>query len=402
MSAATAQVPGHVPPDRVIDFNVYDPDPARSGYDEAWLALRDASAPLMWTTANGGHWIATRGELIRSILADHEHFSSRVLMVPKEFGISQLIPVGADPPDHRHYRALVNKVFSPASVRQLSGEIREYTATLIEDMKSQGACEFMEDFARKLPIVVFFKLADLPIEDHAKLDKCLAQLLHPATVEDQQAGFQGFADYLEPYIAVRRAVPADDLISAIVAGTVDGRPVTHDEAVNLCTSFVIGGLDTTLALMAFSMRHLAGDPALRAFLVANPDRIVDAVEEFCRRFPIGVNTREIREDFELEGVLLKAGELITTPQILHAFDESEYPDPLTVDIDRNWGGNSAFGHGIHRCPGSFLAKKEVQILVEEWLARIPDFAIAPGFKVEIDPGISSTIRSLMLRWPAEG
>ena len=112
--------------------------------------------------------------------------------------------------------------------------------------------------------------------------------------------------------------------------------------------------------------------------------------------------REIRVDHELDGMALKAGELITTPQILHAFDESEYPDPLTVDIDRNTGGNSAFGHGIHRCPGSFLAKMEVQILIEEWLKRIPDFGIAPGARIVISPGISSTIRSLPLRWTPQG
>ena len=402
MNAATAQVPPHVPADKVVDFNVYNPDPEGEGYDEAWVAFRDMSQPLMWTSANGGHWIATKGDLIRSILADHEHFSSKVLMVPKEFGISQLIPVGADPPAHLHYRALVNKVFSPASVRGLSGEIREYTAKLIDGMKDKGSCEFMEDFARKLPIVVFFKLADLPVEDHQKLDRCLEMLLHPATVEEQQAGFRGFENYLEPYIKRRRENPGMDLISAIVAGTIEGRPVAHDEAINLCTSFVIGGLDTTLALMAFSMRYLATDAELRQLLVENPDRVPDAVEEFCRRFPIGVNTREIRKDIELEGVVLKAGDLITTPQILHALDESEYPDPLKVDIDRNWGGNSAFGHGIHRCPGSFLAKKEVQILIEEWLTRIPDFCIAPGFHVEIEPGISSTIRSLQLRWTPKG
>ena len=170
----------------------------------------------------------------------------------------------------------------------------------------------------------------------------------------------------------------------------------------MCTSFVIGGLDTTLALMTFSMRHLAGDPDLRRLLAENPARIPDAVEEFCRRFPIGVNTREIRIDHELEGMSLKAGELITTPQILHAFDESEYPDPLTVDIDRNTGGNSAFGHGIHRCPGSFLAKMEVQILIEEWLKHIPEFVIEPGATIVISPGISSTIRSLPLRWTPQG
>lgn len=394
-----ATVPAHVPGDRVLDFDVYDPARGGPGYDEAWIALRDQSQPLMWTTANGGHWIATTGALIKSVLADHQHFSSQVLMVPKEFGISQLIPVGADPPQHLQYRALVNKAFSPGAVRRAADAIREHAVQLIEGFQPRGTCEFMEEFARELPIVVFFKLADLPFSDRDQLSGFLEQLLHPKSVADQEAGFQGFEDYLVPHINSRRENPGDDLISAIASGSVGKRRVSHAEAINLCTSFVIGGLDTTLALMAFSMRYLAGDQPLRQKLAENPERIGDAVEEFCRRFPIGVNTREVRADIELEGILLKGGDLITTPQILHAFDASEYPDPLRVDIDRNWGGNSAFGHGIHRCPGSFLAKMEVQIMVQEWLSRIPDFEIEPGFAVEIVPGISSTIRSLNLRWP---
>lgn len=385
----------------VTDFNVYDPDSTGIGYDESWLALRDLSPGLIWTTANGGHWIATRGDLIRSILADYEHFSSRQLMVPKDFALAQLIPVGADPPEHLQYRGLVNKVFSPAAVRSVSGYIREFTRTLVEEMKPRGHCDFWPDFAKMLPIAVFFKMADLPMDDQAELGDYMDMLLHPESADIQQQGFANFAKYLIPILAERRKNPGDDLLSAIAAGEVFGRPVTDDEAVNMGTSFVIGGMDTVLALMSFTMRYLSTDADLRHLLVDQPDRIPDAVEEFVRRFPIGVNTRLIREDYELDGVLLKGGDLITTPQILHAFDEHDYPDPLKVDIDRATGGYSAFGHGIHRCPGSFLAKHELRILLEEWLPRIPDFEIEPGARIVISPGITSTIRHLPLRWPTD-
>lgn len=382
----------------VVHFNVYDPDSEGIGYDESWIALRDKSPGIIWTTANGGHWIATRGDLIRSILADYEHFSSRQLMVPKEFAISQLIPVGADPPEHLQYRALVNKIFSPASVKKVSEFIRQFTRTLIEELKPRGHCDFWEEFAKMLPIAVFFKLANFPMEDQDKLSTFMDMLLHPESVDDQQKGFAGCAEYLIPVLEERRKNPGDDLLSAIAAGEVFGRPVTQDEAINMGTSFIIGGLDTVLSLMAFSIHYLAHDVELRHLLREQPDRIPDAVEEFCRRFPIGVNTRLIRDDYELDGVLLKGGELITMPQILHAFDEREYPDPLKVDIDRATGGYSTFGHGIHRCPGAFLGKTELRILLEEWLPRIPDFEVEPDFNVVISPGITSAIRKLPLRW----
>lgn len=386
----------------VTDFNVYDPDSTGIGYDESWVALRDQSPGIIWTTANGGHWIATRGALIRSILADYEHFSSRQLMVPKDFALAQLIPVGADPPEHLQYRALINKAFSPAEVRGVVDYVRSFTRELIEDLLPRGQCDFWPEFAKMLPIVVFFKLADLPLSDHGELNEYMEMLLHPENAEIQQQGFANFEKYLVPLIAKRRENPGKDVLSAISSGVVFGRPVSDAEAVNMCTSLIIGGLDTVLALMSFSMRYLAGDKALRHLLAEQPDRIPEAVEEFIRRFPIGVNTRLVREDYELDGVLLKGGDLISTPQILHAFDDREYPDPLKVDIDRATGGYSAFGHGIHRCPGSFLAKTELRILLEEWLPRIPDFDIEPGIEVVISPGITSTIRHLPLCWPVQG
>src|SRR5262249_10831973 len=149
---------------------------------------------------------------IRSILADHEHFSSKVLMVPKEFGISKLIPVGSDPPEHLYYRALINRAFSPGAVRRTTDFIRSYAGDLIDKMKASGACEFMNDFARQLPIEVFFKLANLPLDDRDMLERFLAQLLHPEHVENQDAGFQSFADYLVPIINERRRDPGDDVL----------------------------------------------------------------------------------------------------------------------------------------------------------------------------------------------
>ena len=386
--------------DPVVDFNVYNPDQTGIGHDESWLALRDQSPGIIWTTANGGHWIATRGDLISSIYADYEHFSSRQLMVPKQFAISQLIPVGADPPDHLQYRHLVNKIFSPAAVKKLGVFIRAFTRELIDRIEPRGQCDFWEEFAKELPIAVFFKLANFPIEDREKLVTFMDMLLHPESLEDQQAAFAGCAEYLAPLFEERRKNPGEDLLSAIGAGEVFGRPVTNDEAVNMGTSFIIGGLDTVLSLMSFTMNYLAGDVALRHLLRDEPDRIPDAVEEFCRRFPIGVSTRLIRDDYELDGVQLKGGDLITLPQILHAFDPAEYPDPLKVDIERATGGYSTFGHGIHRCPGSFLGKYELRILLEEWLPRIPDFEVEAGFEAVITPGITSAIRHLPLRWAA--
>ncbi len=398
--AGTAQpVPDHVPAGRVIDIDVYNPAPALDDPTEAWARLHDRDEGLLWTTGNEGHWIATRGATITAILTDHESFSSNVLMVPRERGLSNLLPTAADPPRHRPFRMVIQKAFTPASVRGLEAGIRDLCRELIAGIKPLGQADFMEHFASQLPTAVFLRLADLPLSDFGLLYKWMESVMRPDGSVDQVEVMGSFADYLRPILQQRKADPGADVLSAIATADIDGRAITEDEAVNMATTLVLGGLDTVAALMSFSWNYLARDPDLQRRLAANPERIRDAVEEFSRRFPVGTNTRVTARDTEIDGVTIKAGDLVTTPQILHALDDREYPDPLRFDIDRQTGGYSSFGHGVHRCPGSFLGKTELRIALEEWLAAIPEFDIAEGARVKVMPGVTAGIFHLPLAWP---
>ncbi|RYD40097.1 MAG: cytochrome P450, partial [Verrucomicrobiaceae bacterium] len=107
MAGTAHPVPDHVPVERVVDIDVYNPAPALDDPTEAWAALHERDEGLLWTTGNEGHWIATRGATITAILTDHESFSSHVLMVPRERGLSNLLPTAADPPQHRPFRMVI-------------------------------------------------------------------------------------------------------------------------------------------------------------------------------------------------------------------------------------------------------------------------------------------------------
>lgn len=392
-------IPPHVPTDRVIDLDVYNPAPHLDDPVAAWRLLHDRDETILWTTGNGGHWVATRGSSIKAILEDHESFSSHVLMVPKERGLSNLLPTAADPPRHRPFRMVIQKAFAPASVRALEEGIRELSRELIAKIAPQGEGDFMEDFASRLPTAVFLRLADLPLEDFALLYGWMEMVMRPDGSADQEDLMQRFADYLLPILRERKASPGDDVLSAIATADIDGRSIIEEEAVNMATTLVLGGLDTVAALMSFAWDYLARDPELQKVLSESPERIRDAVEEICRRFPVGTNTRITARETQIDGVTLKAGDLVVTPQILHALDEREYPDPMRFDLDRQTGGYSSFGHGVHRCPGSFLGKVELRIALEEWLAAIPEFGIAPGARVKVTPGVTAGIFSLPLAWP---
>jgi cytochrome P450 len=392
-------VPAHIPGDRVVEFDVYNPPDKGANYFRAWKEFQDRSADLVWTTGNGGHWIATRGAVIRAIFDDYKHFSSSILLLPRERGAAvSLPPTSLDPPAHRPFRALLNRGLSPSAVRGIEQSVRTYATGLLDELKTRRGCEFIGDFARFLPLQVFFRLANLPMTDREKLEYWMTQIIRPDGSMTQDEAMGSFANYLKPILEERRKNPGNDLLSAVATGTIDGRPITPEEAIAVGTTLLIGGLDTVVAFMGFIMNYLAGAPEARSYIRAHRDEMHNITEELFRRFPVGTNVRRVTEDLEFHGITLRREDLICMPQVLLSLDERVYQRPMEVDFSRNSGGYVTFGQGVHRCPGSYLAKTEVTILLEEWLPRIPDFEVEPGVEIIVSTGTTSGILNLPLRW----
>jgi cytochrome P450 len=397
-------IPDHVPKDAVVEFDIYNPKGIEGGLDNAWGALLAEGLPeFLWTPCNGGHWIATRGADIRSIFSDYTRFSSRLLMVPREKNEhSGLIPLFLDPPAHRPYRAIISPALSPRMVRNMEPAIRALAIELIESFRGQGGCEFVDDFARRLPIQTFLRLVDLPDTDRAMLTHWAEQFNRPDGTMTTQQVMQAFADYLKPWITARRSEPGEDMLSHLVTGSVDGRPLTDAEAVQLCTLVMLAGLDTVASFLGLMFLHLARHPDNRSSLIADQTRIPDAIEELVRRYPIVTVTRTVVRDLEYGGIHFKEGDLIVTSSILHGIDEREYSCPRQVDFKRQRSPRTVpttFGAGPHQCAGSHLARAELRIVLEEWLARIPDFSVASDAQIRYVSGVVGTIERLPLVWP---
>jgi cytochrome P450 len=137
---------------------------------------------------------------------------------------------------------------------------------------------------------------------------------------------------------------------------------------------------------------------VRTQLRADKTLIPTAIEEFLRRFGIPNTAREITHDFEYKSVSLHAGEMILLPKTLHGLDERRYPEPLRVNFKRPRNLHAAFGGGPHRCPGSFLARLELKIFLEQWLERIPDFHIPQGLQPRTSSGPVNGVLYLPLAW----
>ncbi|MBI1180229.1 MAG: cytochrome P450 [Alphaproteobacteria bacterium] len=395
-----AEVPEHVPPENVIDFDLFAQPSADTDFFEYWKRLQAPGVPdFVWTPCNGGHWIATRGEDIHTIYADHDRFSSRNILLPAERNEAiRVLPTSLDPPEHRPFRSLINHALSPKVVRGLEPSIRELTVSLIEGFRQRGHCEFASEFAELLPISLFLKMVNLPVEDRLKLKALSEQVNRPDGSMTPEEVNQGFYDYLMPVLLERRANPGDDIFSQFLAGSIDGRPMTDAEAFELCMQVLIAGLDTVVSVLGFLMMFLARNAEHRQLLVDDPARIPPAVKEFLRRFPLVAIPRTVIHDMEFQGVRFKEGDLILVPTMLHGLDDRAYQCPLEVDFERRIGIHSTFGAGVHRCPGSLLARAELRIFLEEWLSRIPRFDIEPGRTPKVLYGIVGTVVDLPLVW----
>ena len=394
-------LPSHVPPALVIDWDFLH---AVHGDEDPFLTLKRLhdGPDIFWTPHNKGHWVATRGEDIRKILSDHETFSSRVIFLPA-MDRPRIIPAEIDPPHHAAYRALISPFFYPNAIASWADEARELAAALIEGFRAKGECEFIADFALQLPIVIFMKMCDLPLEHREMLLDWVGPIFRPKTPSDTEEARAKFNNYLVEIIAARRAHPGADLLSKALAGTVEGRRLDDMEALSITNSLVLGGLDTVASSMGWMALFLAQHPDHRRQLIDEPKLIPNAVEELLRRFSIPTIARIVAKDIVYKGVALKEGDAILMSACMHGMDERSFDNPLEVDFRRpDARKHSVFSQGIHRCPGSPLALAEFKIFLEEWLKKIPDFTIKPGAKVRTGSGIVHSVTSLPLAWQSVG
>lgn len=393
-------IPAHIPADRVFDFNIYDFAIDGAEYQAGMQRLHQGDVPeIFWTPHNGGHWVVTRSELINEVLNDHEHFSSRQITVPKApVERPPLKPLQVDPPQHLKYRNLLAAALSPKAVAGLAQSARVLAIQLIEEFKPRGECEFVSEFAQHLPIAIFMNIVDLPEQDREFLTGLAEIVVREDDEQLRGEALMKIAGYGMQKVIERRANPGDDLLSSIATAKVDGELLSDYDLTGMLTLLLLAGLDTVASMMGFFARFFALNPAHRHQLIEDPSLINNAVEELLRRYPIANLAREATQDFEYRGIRLKTGDMVVAPTALDGLDDRRFEDPLTVDFNRDKPIHATFGGGVHRCMGSMLARTELRLFIEEWLKRIPDFAIKPGTEVKVAARSVATITSLPLVW----
>jgi cytochrome P450 len=390
--------PPHVAPELVVDFNVHSPPGALEDLHGAWHKLH-AGPDIVWAPFHGGHWIFTRAEDIDFAQRNHDPFSMRDVTMPANTRPTRLLPLESDPPEHTPFRTILNPPFSPRRISELKEFTRQFAVDLIEGFKPRGECEFMQDFALILPIAIFMRLTHLPMDDRLKLLR-LAQMSTRGTPQDRGEATAQMMTYLVPVIENRRANPGDDLLSTVIHAKVNGQPIDDTNLMSMLLVILFGGLDTVASTLGFIAHFMANHPAHRRQLIDEPGLVDNAVEELMRRFGPSATARTMTRDYEYKGIHFKAGEKIYINPVMAGLDDRRFPNPMEVDFKRANGPHNSFGAGPHRCPGALLAKLEIKLFLQEWLARIPDFEVKRDEPVVYGPGQVNCVERLVLTWPS--
>ncbi|HEY6868727.1 MAG TPA: cytochrome P450 [Novosphingobium sp.] len=396
------QFPDHVPPELVVDFDFFAMD--QLGQDDiqlGWATLHDGP-DIVWTPHNGGHWIATRAEDFDVMQLDHDHFSHRHFNLPRNDMDQHSLPLGLDPPVHGLYRKLIQPAFMPRAIKALEGVARDTARQLVAGIAPRGACEFIEEFAKVLPITVFLGMVDLPYADAAMLLPWAEIAVRSPDVALRAEVQRKMGEYLAPHIDARMREPGEDLLSLIITGEIEGRRPTRDEVLGMAILILFGGLDTVASQLGFIALHLARHPEHRAMLRERPGLRATATEELIRRYGLPNTARVLTQDYCYKGIQFRAGDMIQLPKCLYGLDDRKNPNPAEVDFGRTPSQikHAAFGAGPHVCPGAVLARREIMVFLDEWLPAIPDFAIAPGKPLVMKSGPVNGVLELHLEWDA--
>ena len=399
---SAAPTPAHVPRRLVRDVDVFNLPGAEHDVHLAWRRLQQECPEIFWTPRNGGHWIATRADDIEAMQLDHERFSMAALSIPRTEPRSMpAIPISLDPPHHWPFRKLMQPAFLPRAVDRLEDGVRATAIRLIEGLAPQGRCEFVGDFATRLPVTVFMEMMDLPVADMERLRPLAEAATRSPDVAERRSASGAMAQYVMAYVRERREAPGDDLISFVGQGEVEGRPISFEETLSMVVLLMFGGLDTVASMLGFVARFLAESPAHRRQLIDEPALIPNAVDELIRRHGLVNTARLVTEDHDYKGVALRKGDQVQLPNGLAGLDERRFDDPLAVDFHRERPiRHAAFGNGPHTCPGAVLARRELKVFLEEWLPRIPDFRVEPGREPQFAVGMVNTVTVLPLVWAA--
>jgi cytochrome P450 len=194
--------------------------------------------------------------------------------------------------------------------------------------------------------------------------------------EEREERFAAVDAYMDAQIEDHLARPRDDLTSFLLAAEIDGHKLPVEHVRGTMSLLMIAGIDTTWSAIGASLWHLAQHPEDRRRLATEPELMGTALEELLRAYAPVTMARLVATDFDFHGHPFKEGDWLLLPFPAANRDPAAFDRPDLVQLDRAQNRHAAFGLGRHRCLGSNLARMELRVALQEWLARYPDFELS--------------------------
>ena len=388
--------------DWATDFDHTHPDYAADA-PAVWDELRE-QCPVAHTDRFGGAWLPVRHADVSAVAHDTEHFTSKSVIVADFRGfmdapVGYAPPITSDPPFHQHARRLLLPAFSPKAVDVLRPFTREFCAGLVDGLAASGRTEVdaAVDYAQHIPVQVIAHMLGVPPEDGDRFRTFIHRILEAPGQVGPVTEEETLTYYLRGLIEERRGEPRDDLITFLTQADIDGEPLSDEHVVGSVALLLLAGIDTTWSAIGASLWHLATHPEDRRRLVAEPELVPTAVEEFLRAYAPVTMARLVSEPVEVGGCPMAVDDWVLLSFPAANRDPEAFDRADEVLIDREQNRHLAFGLGIHRCVGSNLARMELTVAVEEWLRRFPEFEVSDPEGVRWSTGQVRGPRELPVR-----
>ena len=384
--------------------NLLDPDTYKEGMPYQGLKqIRDAGPVVKIEDPVTGvpYWAVTRIEEMDFISKHPALFSSAARsafpMEMDEFTVEmqQNTIINMDPPRHQKVRRIVRNAFTPKRVDSYAPAFREHAKRIVDAGASLGACEFVEEVAAELPLIAILELLGVPLEDRKKFFDWTNTMIFAddpdmATSEEEaQLAAMEVIGYAMQLAAKHRESPMDNITSALLDAELEGGPVSEEMFGWMFILILVGGNESTRTVIAQGMRLLMEHPEQLQYLVDNPDKISNAVEEILRYNTAFISMRRTAtEDVEVGGELIKKGDKVILHYHAANHDENVFGDTaMDFDVTRAermpdlYNQLRSFGIGQHFCIGTHLARLELNVMFEEVIPRLrnPQFKGEPKF-----------------------
>jgi cholest-4-en-3-one 26-monooxygenase len=373
-------------------FDFTDPEVLLRGIPVTEFAELRKTAPVWWNEQqesifdDGGYWVISRHEDIKSISRNGEDWSTNskgaVMRLPdgvtsEQLDLTKALLINHDAPEHTRLRKIVSRLFTPRAVAALEEKLAVAARDIVAAAATKDGGNFVDDVAMSLPLQAIADLIGVPEADRGKLfhwTNCIMNTDDPDFDSDPTVANAELMGYAHNMAEERRRCPADDIVTRLIQADVDGESMDDVEFAFFVILLAVAGNETTRNAMTHGMNAFFDNPdQWELFKNARPATTVDEIIRWAT--PVHCFQRTALADVELGGVTIREGQRAGLFYSSANFDESVFDEPFEFDILRNPNPHLSFGgNGAHFCIGANLARMEIKLIFNELADQIPEIA----------------------------